>query len=197
MRSEKKAEVTLADGSKVVVEIDDQAMAEYALPIVEALGKMDNFLDAYDFATSQLPTPPGMVIVASLKGGKVVVTIAKIATGADKVLDLTKGPSKAGNLIKFKGDEAVNHFEKHSKEIMNALGKNEYNLKNYVEDANHVIQTGTYVPELNGYVQLIGGTGSAKYAFVGLDRLTENITTFHIKTVGELAKKAPSLGLIP
>ena len=105
--------------------------------------------------------------------------------------------SHSTNLIKFKGDEAVIHFERHGKQIMNALGKNEYNLKNYIEDANHVIQTGTYVPELNGYVQLIGGKGSAKYAFVGLDRLTGNITTFHIKTVGELAKKAPSLGLIP
>lgn len=36
-----------------------------------------------------------MVIIAGLKSGKVVVTIAKIATGADEVLDLTRGSSKA------------------------------------------------------------------------------------------------------
>ncbi|MCF8020186.1 MAG: hypothetical protein K9L62_12385 [Vallitaleaceae bacterium] len=111
-----------------------------------------------------------------------------------------KGGSDAVNaankLIKFKGDEAVVHFEKHSKELMDAFGKDAYNLKNYVSDANHVIDNGTYVKELNGYVQLIGGKGSAKYGFVGLDRATGNITTFHIKTASELAKKAPSLGIV-
>lgn len=42
--------------------------------------------------------------------------------------------------------------------------------------------------EIKGYVQLIGGEGSAKHAFV--DRVTGEITTFHIKTVSELIKKA-------
>lgn len=32
------------------------------------------------------------------------------------------------------------------------------------------------------------------YGFVGLDRNTNNITTFHIKKVNELIKKAPDLG---
>lgn len=79
---------------------------------------------------------------------------------------------------------------------MDALGKNSYNLKNYLDDANHVIKNGQYVPKLNGYVRLIGGSGSAKYGFVELDRATENITTFHIKTASELSKKAPSLKII-
>ncbi|WP_235988999.1 hypothetical protein [Aquibacillus kalidii] len=78
---------------------------------------------------------------------------------------------------------------------MDTMGKNQYNLKNYLEDANHVIRNGQYVPELNGHVKLIGGKGSAKYGFVGLDRNTGNITTFHIKTAKELSKKAPSLGI--
>ncbi|MGE7090727.1 hypothetical protein ACQKII_04575 [Lysinibacillus sp. NPDC048646] len=108
------------------------------------------------------------------------------------VKNLDKG---TGKLIKFKGDEAIIHYEKHSKEIMDAMGKNQYNLKTYIEDANHVIQTGQYVPELNAYVKLVGGKGSAKYGLVGLDRNTGNITTFHIKSVKELAKKAPSLGI--
>ncbi|WP_035382051.1 hypothetical protein, partial [Fervidicella metallireducens] len=93
-------------------------------------------------------------------------------------------------------NEAVVHFEKHGKEIIDVLGKSEYNLKNYIDDANFIVNNCQYVKELNGYVRLIGGPGSAKYGFVGLDRVTGNITTFHIKTASELAKKAPSLGII-
>ncbi len=79
---------------------------------------------------------------------------------------------------------------------MDALGQSSYNLKNYIDDAHHVIKNGTYVPELNGFVRFIGGQGSAKYGFVGLDRATGGLTTFHIKTASELSKKAPSLGII-
>jgi|GEM_PF-3747205 len=94
----------------------------------------------------------------------------------------------------FKGDEAVKHFERHGSELMGAFGRKSYNLKDYLNDANHVIKNGTFVPEMNGYVRLIGGQGSAKYGFVGLDRATGGITTFHTKSVSELARKAPSLG---
>ena len=94
----------------------------------------------------------------------------------------------------FKGDEAVKHFEQHGSELMGAFGRKSYNLKDYLNDANHVIKNGTFVPEMNGYVRLIGGNGSAKYGFVGLDRATGGITTFHTKSVSELARKAPSLG---
>jgi hypothetical protein len=76
---------------------------------------------------------------------------------------------------------------------MDALGKSSYNLRNYLDDANNIIKNGTYVPELNGYVRLIGGQGSAKYGFVGMNRATGNITTFHIKTAKELSKKAPGM----
>ena len=69
-------------------------------------------------------------------------------------------------------------------------------MADYINDANHVIKEGTFVKELHGYVKLIGGEGSAKAAFVGIDRVTGNITTFHIKSISELAKSAPSLGFI-
>lgn len=98
--------------------------------------------------------------------------------------------------FKFFGNEAIIHFEKHGKEIMSALGKTEYNIKDYIDDANNVIKNGTWVPERNAYVLLIGGRGSAKAAFVGLNQ-AGNITTFHIKSVKELAKIAPSLGFSP
>jgi hypothetical protein len=88
------------------------------------------------------------------------------------------------------------HFNKHGEELKNVFNKSSYSLAEYLDDANYVIDNGTYVSELNGYVKLIGGEGSAKYAFVGLEQATGNITTFHIKTVSELIKKAPSLGLV-
>ncbi|WP_271004813.1 T7SS effector LXG polymorphic toxin [Listeria seeligeri] len=98
--------------------------------------------------------------------------------------------------LKFKSSETLNeHYGKHHKEIMDALDLKEYSINDYVNDANHVINTGKYVPELNGYVKLVGGKGKAKFAFVGLDRLTGEITTFHLKTVKQLIKKAPSLNL--
>lgn len=95
---------------------------------------------------------------------------------------------------RFAGDEAIKHFDKHGPEVMSALGHDSYSLGNYLDDANHVIRNGTWVPELNGYVRLIGGEGSAKVAFVGVNRQNGNITTFHIKSVAEVAHKAPSLG---
>ncbi|MCX7903060.1 MAG: RHS repeat-associated core domain-containing protein [Caloramator sp.] len=138
--------------------------------------------------------------VALAGAGNFIAKGVRALVSARKAKTIIKGGSKAvsvtNKLIKFKGDEAVAHFEKHGKEFMDALGKYTYNLKDYINDANHVIQNGTYVEELNGYVQLIGGKGSAKYGFVGLDRATGHITTFHIKTASELAKKAPSLGII-
>lgn len=67
----------------------------------------------------------------------------------------------------FKGDGSVVHFDKHGSEMMSAFNRTSYNMKNYLDDAHHTIKTGTYVPELNGFVKLIGGLGSAKYAFTG------------------------------
>ena len=87
------------------------------------------------------------------------------------------------------------HFEKHGSEMKKALRKKNYTKKDYLNDANHVIEKGKFVPEMNGYIKFVGGNGSAKYVFVGLDRKTGNITTMHLKSVQELMKKAPSLGL--
>lgn len=134
-------------------------------------------------------------IIPMTKIVKVGKYVFRLDQGKNAVMRVEKTAKDVGDLIKFKGDQAIIHFEKHSKEIMDAMGKNQYNIKNYLKDANHVIQKGKYVPELNGYVRLVGGKGSAKYGFVGLDRKTGNITTFHIKSVKELSKKAPSLGI--
>ena len=92
----------------------------------------------------------------------------------------------------FKSQQLLDdHYIKHGSEIQKSLGESPYSSAQYLNDANHVIQNGTYIPELNGYVRFMGGQ---KYGFVGLDRATSDITTFHIKTVSELIKRAPSLG---
>jgi hypothetical protein len=95
----------------------------------------------------------------------------------------------------FAVNEAEIHCAKHGNKVMEVLGKRSYSIAGYLEDANHIIKNGIWVPELNGYVKLIGGLGKAKYGFVGLHRITGSIRTFHIKTVEKLATKAPSLGL--
>ena len=79
---------------------------------------------------------------------------------------------------------------------MQVLGRTSYSIKDYIEDANHVIKTGRWVPEMNGYVKIVGGSGkSTKAAFVGVRRDNTNVvTTFHIKSVKEISKKSPSLG---
>lgn len=83
------------------------------------------------------------------------------------------------------------HYGKHGPEITDVLGDSNYSIDKYLDDANYIINNGTYVSELNGYVSFIRGR---KYGFVGLDCNTGDITTFHIKNISELIKNAPSLG---
>ena len=83
------------------------------------------------------------------------------------------------------------HYGKHGQEIADVLGDSNYSIDKYLDDANYIINNGTYAPELNGYVSFMSGK---KDGFVGLDRTTGDITTFHIKNISELIKKAPSLG---
>lgn len=91
----------------------------------------------------------------------------------------------------FKTGEDVIHFEKHGSEIAQTLGYENYSINQYVQDANSVIANGTFAPELNAYVSIPGGTGSAKGLMVGLDRATGEITTMHMKPVSWFETKAP------
>ncbi|NER00767.1 MAG: RHS repeat-associated core domain-containing protein, partial [Cyanothece sp. SIO2G6] len=92
-------------------------------------------------------------------------------------------------------NQSTEHFVRHGDEVMQVLGRASYSIQDYIEDANSVIKTGTWVPEMNGYVQVVGGAGRAKVAFVGVRRdNVDIITTFHLKSVREVIKKAPSLG---
>ena len=102
----------------------------------------------------------------------------------------------------------VKHFGKHHDEIAQVFDQAVYTMEKYLNDANHVIREGIFIPEKNAYVKFIGKATNKKfidleenvskkikYAMVGLDRKTGKITTFHIKKLPELIKDAPSLGL--
>ena len=103
---------------------------------------------------------------------------------------MSESSSNTGKL--FKNQSLLEeHYEKHGQEIAKVLGESNYSVDKYLDDANYIINNGTYAPELNSYVSFMSGK---KYGFVGLDRTTGDITTFHIKNVYELINKAPSLG---
>ena len=90
----------------------------------------------------------------------------------------------------FGGDEAAEHFAKHASGIMDVAGIKSYNLKNYISDANWIIQNGTYSSTLNGYYNFIGnGKKGALFGFVGLERGGNRITTFHVKSAKQLGIK--------
>ena len=89
----------------------------------------------------------------------------------------------SSNAIFFKKGEDLIHFEKHGQEIAETLGQKNYSLSQYVDDANTVVRNGQFAPELNAYVSISGGEGSAKGLMVGLDRATGDITTMHLKPI--------------
>ncbi|MDQ8775218.1 RHS repeat-associated core domain-containing protein [Streptococcus ruminantium] len=103
----------------------------------------------------------------------------------------------------FKPGELENHYNKHGQQVANALNRSTYTIEQYLDDANYVIQTGEYSSKNNAYYKYIGfskdgnGQGSTKYAVVGLDRVTGEITTYHIKNVKKMYKWDSSLGIKP
>ncbi|HEL1641122.1 TPA: hypothetical protein TXL57_002088 [Streptococcus suis] len=99
----------------------------------------------------------------------------------------------------FKTGELDIHYDKHKDEVANVLGGANYMKDQYLSDANYVIKNGTYSPDKHAYYQYAGvsETGKAKYAVVGLDRNTHEITTFHVKGITEMNKWNPNLGIKP
>lgn len=111
--------------------------------------------------------------------GKKISKNSKTDTNGSIVAD-TSGSAKTVTRGKraFKEGELEEHYEKHGQGLKNALGRDKYTKEDYLDDANHTIEKGKYVPEINAYVKLVGGKGQAKYAVAGLDRNTGNLTTF-------------------
>ena len=145
---------------------------------------------AYIFDTKQMAVD---FSIGSLIGMLVPGMVARKAA-RDAERNIKKYTCKSGSNTNklFKNQSLLDeHYGKHGQEIADVLGDSNYSIDKYLDDANYIINNGTYVPELNGYVSFMSGK---KYGFVGLDRTTGDITTFHIKNISELIKKAPSLG---
>lgn len=117
------------------------------------------------------------------EGGKEILT--------NRPLNGNYAAKTGANFLKFGGDEAVVHFGKHADQIMKVTGKSAYNLKNYVDDANWIIQNGTYSSKLNGYYHYMGNAakGESLFGFVGMKNGGSTISTFHIKTATQLGLK--------
>ena len=89
-----------------------------------------------------------------------------------------------GGYLNFKTKQDLeSHFIKHGGEFENLYS----NSQEYLQGANYVVNNGTYVPEMNGYLKFYGANGHANYAFVGLTRNGAYITTFSIRSVGSLS----------
>ncbi|WP_159245401.1 RHS repeat-associated core domain-containing protein [Tenacibaculum maritimum] len=95
----------------------------------------------------------------------------------------------------FKSENlAIDHFNKHSKSIMKLTGRNIYNYKQYISEANHIIKNGTFLPQKNAYVKFMSGYGGkARFGYVGLDRATGSITTYHTKSLSDIVRIAPDI----
>ena len=121
---------------------------------------------------------------------------AGLALSGAPAVGMMRGAGKVvpDKTYSFKPGEDVIHFEKHGSEIAEVLGDNSYDLTKYLEDANSVIKNGQFSTELNAFVSVPGGQGSAKGLMVGMDRTTGEITTMHMKPIKFFETKAPSLG---
>ena len=91
--------------------------------------------------------------------------------------------SNSGYLNFKTNQDLESHFSKHGKEFENLYS----NSQEYLQGANYVVNNGTYVPEMNGYLKFYGANGHANYAFVGLTQNGAYITTFSIRSVGSLS----------
>lgn len=97
------------------------------------------------------------------------------------------------NTVNFVTQEKLEeHYSKHGPEIKKLFGLDEYTIEQYLSDANYIIKHGAFSEKLYGYVHFMK---NRNFGFVGLDRKTGGITTFHIKNIDELKYKDPSLGL--
>jgi len=147
------------------------------------------FEDAY---TDQQRREFNAAVVGIVAGGvglagkflpNVLKSVAKSPSSSVEILALPAAGQTSGTR---KFPTAVEHFEKH------ALPKSDgYNVKNYIDDANSVINNGLYSSKFNAFVKPL--TNGKNFEFVGLNRNNGNITTLHIKGFDQLLKKDPEL----
>ena len=175
----------------IVTEVVTALLADKGLDKIKNVAKTGKTADNVADIAEGAAKGAGNAAEDAGKAGKGLEEAAKGAeSAAEDAGKVVEGGSKTNKLFKNQSllDE---HYGKHGQEIADVLGDSNYSIDKYLDDANYIINNGTYAPELNGYVSFMSGK---KYGFVGLDRTTGDITTFHIKNISELIKKAPSLG---
>ena len=92
----------------------------------------------------------------------------------------------------FTSLESLNsHFGKHGNEFGSLFST----PQEYLNGANYVINNGTYIQEMNGYIRFFGASGKANYAFVGVTHDLKYITTFSVRSVQSLIKYIPWLSI--
>ena len=165
-----------------------QAISEYlAAGLTFTAGTAGSgFADLFLEVGSGGTATPAMAALIATEMALVTAATAAIGKHAGMVMqnslkwnNYSGSGNSSGRSRSFENKEKLDdHFDKHGSEMQQALNKKNYTKKDYLNYANHVIKEGEFVPEMNGYIKLVGGKGSAKYAFVGLDRKTGDITTF-------------------
>jgi hypothetical protein len=159
--------------------------------IGQGVGKVrsgDTLSGETDISTGILNATSNVAAQWGITKGSVGAKAGTVAGGSTVATGVANTVDRA-----FKLGEDVTHFEKHGSEIAQTLGHENYSLGQYIQDANAVIRNGIYIPELNAYVSIPGGIGSAKGLMVGIDRATGEITTMPMKPIPWFETKAPSL----
>ena len=135
-------------------------------------------------------------VAAAVAGRQVAKYNSSVPTGNG--MKWGNGTQKA-----FKPGELERHYSKHGQQVANALNESNYTMEQYLKDANYVIQTGEYSSKNNAYYKYVGFSksgnrkGRTKYAIVGLDKVTGEITTYHIKDIENMREWDSSLGINP
>ena len=75
------------------------------------------------------------------------------------------------------------HYCKHGQEIADVLGDSNYSIDKYLDDANYIVNNGTYVPELNGYVSFMSGKKYDYYNIANIARLLTELPDEDLKEV--------------
>jgi hypothetical protein len=180
--------------------IEGTGQKDYSVSEILPDGRRNPDLDRLHSASNTGMDGTGLLDLLAFAGGvRAAFALGRIAvraviSAAAKVLAkdaATVAAKGVTNALKFGGDEAVIHFGKHADQIMKVTGKSAYNLKNYVDDANWIIQNGTYSSKLNGYYSFManGSKGQSLFGFVGMKNGGSTISTFHIKSAAQLGLK--------
>jgi RHS repeat-associated protein len=89
-------------------------------------------------------------------------------------------------------EHVVGHWNDHGARVGQAKGAKIYTMEQYAKDAMTLTKKGIYLKSKNAYWLPIGkdpSTGLPLFEYVGIDRATNEITTYHIKPLTKMLEK--------